>query len=140
MPRGFALRIALRWPLAPDGAGRKDGDNRCAPVLLDLPGYRRRGGTRAVNAEGERDEVGPVGQREGNEIVGRHTARGQPRAPLCRAAIEVAPGPTRRSVHDRETIGRKGCGEIGRASCRGRVCPDVSFSVVAVTLKKKKKK
>src|SRR3546814_14454772 len=29
---------------------------------------------------------------------------------------------------------------IGRASCRERGCPDVSFSVVAVSLKKNKKK
>src|SRR3546814_7135098 len=68
MPRSFALRIARRRPLAHDEAGLHDGDDRCALVLRDLPGYRRRGGTRAVNAEGERDEVGPVGQREGNEV------------------------------------------------------------------------
>src|SRR3546814_19380178 len=30
-------------------------------------------------------------------------------------------------------------GEIGRASCRERVCPYVWFAVVAVSLKKKKK-
>src|SRR3546814_17261367 len=42
MPRSFALRIARRRPLAHDEAGLHDGDDRCALVLRDLPGYRDR--------------------------------------------------------------------------------------------------
>src|SRR3546814_16719408 len=48
--------------------------------------------------------------------------------PLCRSAVALL----RRMRSERLAL------EIGRASCRERVCQYVSFSVVAVSLKKKK--
>src|SRR3546814_18215527 len=46
----------------------------------------------------------------------------------CRRSVEVFPP---------DCFDLLGCQEIGRASCRARVCQYVSMSVVAVSLKKK---
>src|SRR3546814_15198109 len=58
MPRSFALRIARRRPIAHDEAGLHDGVDRCALVLRAPTGYRSRGGTLPVKAEGERNDIG----------------------------------------------------------------------------------
>src|SRR3546814_19582372 len=94
----------------------------------------------------------PVGHLEAEE--GRHLARRQAvhrrRLPL---QLEIRLRPGGRDLHHRELQGRRGregrrphdqgavleadAVQIGRATCRERVCPYVSFSVVAGTLKKK---
>src|SRR3546814_15029666 len=59
------------------------------------------------------------------------------------AERQVAFGvPVRRDVRRDAVVdeGDDAPGEIGRASCRERVCPYVSISVVAVSLKKKRQK
>src|SRR3546814_11246744 len=49
------------------------------------------------------------------------------------ACVWHAPSPEAGTLHQITTI----LGQIGRASCRERVCPYVSISVVAVALQKK---
>src|SRR3546814_14209171 len=57
------------------------------------------------------------------------------RSGFCRSLIDVALAMT--SV---DATARVPGGKIGRASCRERVCQSVEISVVAVSLKKKKRK
>src|SRR3546814_16291331 len=64
------------------------------------------------------------------------SARRRSRTRSCRCGCSVRrPAAARRSGARTRA---RGCAEIGRASCRERVCQYVSISVVAVSLKNKK--
>src|SRR3546814_16721284 len=58
-----------------------------------------------------------------------------------RAGDAAAPAPQEAAVGQQAEVVQQaaGSGEIGRASCRGRVCQDVDISGVAVSLKKNNK-
>src|SRR3546814_15004816 len=66
-------------------------------------------------------------QRPPKQFRLAHELDAKTKAQLCRQPPHHIPGGGMRR------------GEIGRASCRARVCQYVSISVVAVSLKKKKK-
>src|SRR3546814_17151706 len=83
-------------------------------------------------------------QREGSDVTVVSYARMavQARAAAEQATAEGIFGRGGRPAHHR-AVGprdgaRLGAQEIGRASCRERVCQDVSISVVAVSLTKNK--
>src|SRR3546814_16001265 len=59
-------------------------------------------------------------------------------APTAAIHVNVQDAPTNGDVSDRAS--GSPAKQIGRASCRERVCQYVSISVVAVSLKKKKKR
>src|SRR3546814_13791392 len=96
-------------PAVRRGAGRARRLRRCA--LAALP---RRVGVPPQLA----------GQRA---VAGRDRARGAGELPVVRAVAALRGAAARGTRWP----------EIGRASCRERVCPYVYISVVAVTLKKK---
>src|SRR3546814_13686481 len=87
-----------------------------------------------------------ISVREQRQDHKRHQCKARDRIDfLCRHAFEDGVGlrsqreKQRRHGCDRQRLADLALAEIGRASCRARVCPSGSIWVVAVSIKKKKK-